>query len=82
MSEEYDNISSKMAEDALRYIYEKYPNLSCGEYMEFSARLVTDVAHWIGASMGEAPKDVLNALLSMAIQIDIIENGETKNDSS
>ena len=80
MDEEFDNISAKMADDAIRYIYEKYPNLSCGEYMEFSARLATYIAHWIGKSMGESPRDVLNALLSMAIQIDIVENGEEKND--
>ena len=79
---EYEkSVSQEMAEDALRYIYDKYPDLSCGEYMEFSSRLQVDVAHWLAKSLNKKPKEVLDAMLSVAIQIDIIENGEEMNDS-
>lgn len=77
---EYEkDISIEMAEDALTYIYNKYPNLSCGEYMSFASVLTHSVAKWIARSMDTSVKEVDSVIFAQCIQLEMLE--EKKDDS-
>lgn len=70
------DISIVMADDALRYIYGKYPNLTCGDYVSFASVLVYDTAQWIASSMGVDTKEVVNVMFSQCIQLEMLNKGE------
>lgn len=78
MQDETD-ISIRMADDALRYIYEHYPNLTCGDYLSFASVLTHNVAKWIADSMKVNVEEVENVIFSQCIQLEMLED---KNDSS
>lgn len=74
--EQEKDISVVMADDALTYIYKKYPNLTCGDYMSFASVLNYNIAQWVAKSMGVDLKEVINVLFSQAIQLEMLGEGE------
>lgn len=78
--EQDKDISVLMADDALKYIYEKYPNLTCGDYLSFSSVLTYNVAQWIANSMKTDIKEVINVIFSQCIQLEMLKEGEEEND--
>lgn len=73
------DISIIMAEDAINYIAEKYPNLTCGDYLSFQSVMCHMVAKWIAKSMNVDINEVINVILAQCIQFAMLEDGE-KND--
>lgn len=70
------DISVIMADDALKYIYDKYPNLTCGDYLSFTSVLGYNVAQWLAKSMGIDTKEVINVLMAQTIQLDMLREDE------
>ena len=73
------DVSVKMANDTLQYIYNKYPNLTCGDYMSFASVLTYTVAQWIAKSMDADIKEVINVLFAQCIQLEMLGEGEDKD---
>ena len=72
MTDETD-VSIRMAEDAIKYIYTNYPNLTCGDYIAFSSVLVHNVAKWIAETMHTDVKEIENIIFSQVIQLEVLE---------
>ncbi len=78
--EQEKDISIVMADDALNYVYNKYPNLTCGDYLSFASVMCYNVAQWIAKSMNIDVKEVANVLFSQCIQLEMLKEGEEKNE--
>ena len=74
--EQEKDISVVMADDVLKYMYEKYPNLTCGDYMSFASVLSFNIAQWVARSMNVDVKEVVNVLFSQCIQLEMLSEDE------
>lgn len=74
------DISVDMAYDAIKYIYNTYPDLSCREYMDCASLISILVSRWVGEIMNKKSEEVLNDLLSKTIQMDILERKMSEGD--
>lgn len=76
--EQETDVSITMTNDVMRYVYERYPNLTCGDYIAFASVLTHNVAKWVGDTMKTNPKEIENLIFSQVIQLDILEGGKSE----
>lgn len=74
--EQEKDISIAMAEDALNYVYNQYPGLTCGDYLSFASVLSYNVAKWIARSMNTNVEEVCNVIFAQCIELQMLEKGE------
>jgi len=69
MDEDTD-ISILIADKILKYIYDNYQGITCGDYISICSVLCFNVSQWIGKSMGEKPDEIFNAIMCGAIRLE------------
>lgn len=77
MTKEAD-ISIRIADELMSYLYDNHNGLSCGDYISTSSLFIYNMSQWIAHAMGESSKEVLNAIFGMAIKLESIHEGSLR----
>ncbi|MCK9577834.1 MAG: hypothetical protein M0R51_18150 [Clostridia bacterium] len=67
-------VAIEVVDDIIQYIYNKYPKLSCGDYISIASLFSYNVGTWVSKSMNESPAQVLVAVINGIASLDGIHD--------